>query len=46
MIDLRYFTGSLKSYIEQFEPDYVIVAYNPVTISAASDIDYASNKSQ
>lgn len=46
VIDLRYFTGSLKSYIERFKPDSVIVAYNPGTISAAFGIDYTSNNSQ
>lgn len=29
LIDLRHFTGSVRAYIEEYRPDYVIVAYNP-----------------
>jgi hypothetical protein len=32
-IDLRDFTGSLKSYIEKNQPNIVILAYNPSTYS-------------
>ena len=28
LIDLRQFTGSLRTYIEQYRPDYVIVSYS------------------
>lgn len=36
IIDRRYFTGSVMSYIEQFGPDAVVVAYNPTMISSNS----------
>jgi hypothetical protein len=36
-IDLRNFTGSVKTYIKQNKPDMVIVMYNP---SAIKDPDY------
>jgi hypothetical protein len=29
MIDLRYHTGSVKEYIEEFKPDLVLIAYCP-----------------
>jgi hypothetical protein len=32
VIDLRRFTGSLKSYIEKNQPNIVILAYNPSSI--------------
>ena len=31
VIDLRHFTGSVKSYIEEYKPDIVIVSYYPGT---------------
>lgn len=33
VVDRRYFTGSIMSYVEQFNPDTVLVAYNPTMIS-------------
>jgi hypothetical protein len=40
-IDLRYFSGSLKAYIEESNPDLVIVMYNPDALGG--EIDYSSN---
>jgi hypothetical protein len=37
ILDLRYFNGSIKSYVAQHQPDIVIVMYNP------SIIDYTDN---
>lgn len=34
ILDRRYFTGSVMSYIKRFSPDTVIVACNPTMISA------------
>lgn len=36
VLDVRYFNGSVKSYIEQTKPDIVIVMYNPSAITSAS----------
>ncbi len=33
LIDLRHFTGSIRAFIEEYRPDYVIVAYNPGIIA-------------
>jgi hypothetical protein len=35
LLDLRYFTGSVETYIEQHKPDIVIVMYNPDAITAS-----------
>jgi hypothetical protein len=40
-LDIRYFTGSVKAYIEQSAPDLVIVMYNPSEISG--EIDYSTH---
>ena len=40
-IDLRYFTGSLESYIEESEPDMVIVMYNAGEVS--EDVEYLTH---
>jgi hypothetical protein len=40
-IDLRHFTGSLKAYIEESNPDIVIVMYNASAVGG--DIDYSTN---
>lgn len=45
IIDPRHYTGSIRSYIEQYEPDYIIVAYNTGTVAASDNIDYKSRKS-
>lgn len=37
LIDLRAFTGSIRGYIEEYEPDYVIVAYNPGMFSETAE---------
>ncbi len=38
LIDLRHFTGSVRAFIEEYRPDYVIVAYNPgMTAETAMD---------
>jgi hypothetical protein len=37
ILDLRYFNGSIKSYVEWQQPDIVVVMYSP------SIIDYADN---
>lgn len=34
VIDRRYFSGSIQSYIDEFKPDTVVVAYNPTLISS------------
>ncbi len=39
-IDLRYFNGSLKSYIEKFKPDIVLTLYSGFTIS---DVEIGSS---
>ena len=36
-IDLRFFTGSLKTYISSEEPDIVVVMYNAGTVGNATD---------
>jgi hypothetical protein len=41
-IDLRGFTGSVKTYVKQNDPDMVIVMYNPSAIKAP---DYAAHTS-
>jgi hypothetical protein len=33
MLDLRHFTGSIKTYIKQTQPDMVIVMYNPSALA-------------
>lgn len=40
-LDLRYFTGSLKTYIEESDPDLVIVMYN--AMSVGEDVDYSTH---
>jgi hypothetical protein len=39
-LDLRYFTGSVKAYIEESEPDLVIVMYTPSSVGG--EINYAA----
>jgi hypothetical protein len=39
-LDLRYFTGSVKTYIEESQPDIVIVMYNS---GIGGEIDYSSH---
>jgi hypothetical protein len=39
-IDLRDFTGSLKSYIDESNPDLVIIMYNPSAIGNESLFDF------
>jgi hypothetical protein len=39
MIDLRSFDGSLKSYIEQSDPDVVLVLYNPTVFNKYENYD-------
>ena len=41
-LDLRHFTGSVKSYIEESKPDLVIVMYNASV--AAGEIDYTTHE--
>ena len=43
-IDLRHFTGSLKSYIKTSRPDIVITAYNSTTIGFTKAAKYPNNK--
>lgn len=40
-LDLRHFTGSVKTYIEESNPDLVIVMSN--AISAGDDVDYSTH---
>ena len=41
IIDLRYFNGSLKSYIKEYNPDIVIIMYNGSMIAAnINEADY------
>jgi hypothetical protein len=42
-IDLRYFSGSLKTYIKESNPDLVIVMYNPSQIGETIDYSIHSN---
>jgi hypothetical protein len=42
VLDLRHFTGSVKTYIKQNKPDMVIVMYNP---SAIGSPDYTTHTS-
>lgn len=42
-LDLRYFTGSVQSYIEQYQPDIVIVAYNPSVFVDSAQIETISH---
>lgn len=42
-LDLRHFTGSVQSYIEQYQPDIVIVAYNPSVFVDSSQIETISH---
>ena len=39
-MDLRYFTGSLETYIRQEQPELVIVMYNAAEISAGDLFDF------
>ena len=39
-MDLRYFTGSLETYIRQEQPELVIVMYNAAEISAGELFDF------
>jgi hypothetical protein len=43
-LDLRHFTGSVKTYIEESMPEIVIVMYNAG--SAAGEIDYSTHKDE
>ena len=43
-IDLRHFTGSLRSYIKASSPDIVITAYNSTTIGRTRAAKYPNNK--
>lgn len=43
IIDLRYFTGSLRNFIQQHNPDIVIALYSPSTESREK-IDWSSHK--
>ncbi|GHU70686.1 membrane protein [Spirochaetia bacterium] len=40
VLDMRHFTGSVKTYIKQHKPDMVIVMYNPGSIKTP---DYATH---
>lgn len=43
LLDLRYFTGSVRTYIEEYNPDYVVVAYNPgMAAETAEDTSHTS----
>lgn len=39
-MDLRYFNGSLETYIRQHQPDLVIVMYNAAELSAGNLFDF------
>jgi hypothetical protein len=43
-LDLRHFTGSVKTYIEESMPDIVLVMYNAG--SAAGEIDYSTHEDE
>ncbi len=45
IIDLRHFTGSLRTYIEEYNPDSVIVAYNANAVSEADSIKWNTHES-
>ena len=42
-LDLRYFKGSVESYIVQYQPDMVIVAYNPSVFVDSKQIEYTTH---
>lgn len=42
-LDLRYFTGSLEAYIEESQPDMVIVMYNAGELSVDVDLTTHTN---
>ncbi|MBQ9987526.1 MAG: hypothetical protein IJP28_04020 [Erysipelotrichales bacterium] len=42
-LDLRYFTGSVETYIEQYQPYLVIVAYNPSVFVDSKNIEYQTH---
>lgn len=42
-LDLRYFKGSVKAYIEQYQPDMILVAYNPSVFVDGSLIEYTTH---
>jgi LmbE family N-acetylglucosaminyl deacetylase len=39
-LDIRYFTGSLKTYIERNKPDIVIVMYSPGSLNNRQAFDF------
>jgi hypothetical protein len=43
-LDLRHFTGSVKSYIEESQPDIVMVMYHAGAVGG--DIDYSTHKDE
>jgi hypothetical protein len=40
ILDLRYFNGSIKSYVAQQQPDMVVVMYNPSVIDYTKYPEY------
>ncbi len=44
-IDLRYFKGSLKTYIEGYQPDVVILLMSPTSFIGTNGIDYRGHDS-
>ena len=40
-IDMRYFTGSVKEYIEEVQPDIVLLCYNPYMVHDTSNFRFA-----
>ena len=45
IIDLRYFRGSLESYIKENRPDMVLCTYSPDSIADADKINYENHNS-
>lgn len=44
ILDLRMFNGSVESFVEEYAPDSVIVAYNPAVIAETGKIHYNTHK--
>lgn len=45
VIDLRYFKGSLKTYIEGYQPNVVILLMSPTSFTGTNGIDYKDHDS-
>jgi len=44
ILDLRMFNGSVESFLNEYNPDVVIVAYNPAVIAENGKVNYNTHK--